>query len=287
MNAYAILTDSCHDLPVEMISGLDVRVASLSVQYDENTTFADGSMDPREFYAGVRGGKMPQTAAVNPDQWGKLMEAELKAGRDVLVLSFSSGISATYQSAVIAADEMSEKYPDRKILVVDTLTGSVAQGMLVWHVSQLRRNGATIDEAYEWAVKMVPHTTIWLTVNDLMHLKRGGRLSATTAIVGTMLQVKPVLKLDDEGRLQSDSKARGRKAAMNMLVEKLEKQGLPGENETVFVGHGDCMDDAQTLAQMLKDRCGVKNVVISYVGNVIGSHTGPDVLVLAFLSDHR
>ena len=287
MSEFVILSDSCCDLPKEMVAELKIGIAPLSVQYDENTVFNDGDMDPKAFYNGVRSGKMPKSAAVNPDGWKNKMVPALKEGKDVLVLAFASALSATYQSAVIAADELAEKYPDRKILVVDTRTATVAHGLLVWRAAKMRDAGESIETVCAWVRDHALNSCVWLTVNDLMHLKRGGRLSATTAIVGSLLQIKPILMLDDEGKLQTDSKARGRKAAMNYIVNKLAKTGLPGENDTVFVAHGDCLADAETLAAMVKEHCGVKNVIISYVGNVIGTHTGPDVLVLAYLGEHR
>jgi DegV family protein with EDD domain len=230
---------------------------------------------------------MPKTAAVNPEQWAQRMEPALSRGEDVLILSFSSGLSTTYQSAVIAATELREKYPGRKILVVDTTCASVGHGLVVWHAARLRDEGKTIDQVYQWVEENAPCVHHWVTVNDLMHLKRGGRVSATTALVGTMLQIKPIIHVTAEGKLDTVAKARGRKAAMNYLVEKMEELGTPGANDTVIVGHGDCGADAGALAEMVKERCGVKNVIVSYVGNVIGSHTGPDVLVVAFLGTRR
>ena len=286
MNEFVVLSDSCHDLPKELIAKLNIGITPLSVEYDENTVFDDGAMEPHAFYEGIRSGKMPKTAAVNPEGWSGLMEQALKAGKDVLALSFSSGLSTTYQSAVIAATELREKYPERKILVLDTLSASVGHGLMVWHAARLRDEGKDIDTVYAWLEEHIPNVCHWVTVNDLMHLKRGGRVSAATAVVGTMLQIKPVLIVDNAGKLETVAKARGRKAAIHMLVEKLTETGIPGENDTVFLGHGDCPEEAEVMAQLLKE-AGAKNVIVSHVGNVIGSHTGPDVLVIAFLGTAR
>ena len=286
MNEFVILSDSCHDLTGELIAQLNVGVAPLSVEYDEHTVFDDCTMEPHAFYEGIRSGKMPKTAAVNPEGWSGLMEQPLKDGKDVLALSFSSGLSTTYQSAVIAATELKERYPERKILVVDTLSASVGHGLLVWNAARLRDQGKDIDAVYAWVMEHRLHVCHWVTVNDLMHLKRGGRVSAATAVVGTMLQIKPVLVVDNAGKLETVAKARGRKAAMHTLVEKFAETGIPGANDTVFLGHGDCPEEAQALAELLKEQ-GVKNVIVSHVGNVIGSHTGPDVLVIAFLGTKR
>lgn len=287
MNDFVILSDSCHDLPKDLVKELQVGVAPLSVQYDESTVFDDGYMDPHEFYNGIRSGKMPKTAAVNPEHWEERMEPALKAGKDVLTLCFSSELSTTYQSAVIAAGELREKYPERKLLVVDTCAASVGQGLLVWNAAKLRQEGRDLETVRRWVEENKLHVCHWVTVNDLMHLKRGGRVSAATAVVGTMLQIKPILIVNDEGKLDTVAKARGRKAAMTILADKLTETGIAGQNETVFIGHGDCPEDAQALAELVKGRCGVKHVIISHVGNVIGSHTGPDVLVVAFLGSSR
>jgi len=286
MNEFVILSDSCHDLPKALIAQMNVGVAPLSVEYDENTVFDDCTMEPHDFYEGIRSGKMPKTAAVNPEGWASLMEPALKEGKDVLALSFSSGLSTTYQSAVIASTELGERYPERRILVIDTLSASVGHGLLVWNAARLRDEGKDMDTVYAWIMEHRLHVCHWVTVNDLMHLKRGGRVSAATAVVGTMLQIKPVLIMDNDGRLETVAKSRGRKAAMHMLVEKFAETGIPGANDTVFLGHGDCAEEAHALAKMLEEQ-GVKNVVISHVGNVIGSHTGPDVLVIAFLGRER
>ena len=286
MHNFVILSDSCHELPKALAEKLEIGVAPLSVAYDENTVFDDGTMDPHDFYEGIRSGKMPQTSAVNLEGWARLMEPALKEGRDVLALCISSGLRTTYQSAVIAADELMEKYPGRKSLVVDTLSAAVGMGLLVWNAAWMRDEGKDIDTVYAWLEENKLHVCHWVTVNDLMHLKRGGRVSAATAVVGTMLQIKPVLLVDKNGKLETAAKARGRKAAMNMLVEKLVKTGIPGANDTVFLGHGDCPEDAEALAAMLKEQ-GVKQVIMNHVGNVIGSHTGPDVLVIAFLGTAR
>lgn len=286
MNEFVILSDSCHDLPKALAEKLEIGVAPLSVAYDENTVFDDGTMDPHDFYEGIRAGKMPKTSAVNLEGWARLMEPAMKAGKDVLALCISSALSTTYQSAVIAGDELMEKYPGRKVLVVDTLSAAVGMGLLVWNAAMMRNEGRDIETVRAWVEEHKLNVCHWVTVNDLMHLKRGGRVSAATAVVGTMLQIKPVLIVDDNGKLETAAKARGRKAAMQMLVDKLVTTGIPGANDTVFLGHGDCPEEAEVMVQMLKAK-GVKNVIVNHVGNVIGSHTGPDVLVIAFLGEKR
>ena len=215
------------------------------------------------------------------------MEGVLAAGEDVLVMAFSSGLSTTYQSAVIAAEELREKYPERKIFVVDTLSASMGQGLLVWYACRKRDEGMPLEELYAWAEDAKLHLCHWFTVDDLMYLKRGGRISAATAVVGTMLQIKPVLHMDDEGHLISMAKARGRKASIDALVRKVGELGQDYDNSTMFISHGDCLEDAEYLASQLREKCGAKEVIISYVGAVIGSHSGPGTVALFFLGKHR
>ena len=287
MNSFQILTDSCCDLSAELVRQLDVTVVPLSVEM-EGRSYADGiDMSPKELYDHLRAGKTARTSAVNPEFWAAHMEPLLAAGQDLLVIAFSSGLSTTYQSAVIAAGEMAEKYPARRIRVVDSLCASLGQGLLVWYACKKRDEGMGFEELADWCENNKLHLCHWFTVDDLMHLKRGGRVSAATAVMGTMLQIKPVLHVDDEGHLINVSKSRGRKASLNALADRMVQTCLPGENDTIFISHGDCLEDAEYVGNLLKERCGVKNVIINYVGAVIGSHTGPGVVALFFLGQQR
>ena len=283
---FKIVTDSCCDLPAELVKELELGVAPLSVEMD-GKSFPEGTMTPVELYDHLRAGKLPKTAAVNPDGWEDLMVPALKDGRDVLALAFSSGLSATYQSAVIAAEELREKYPERKIIVIDTLCAAIGQGLLVYTAAKMRDSGKSIDEVAAWVEAHKLNVLHWVTVEDLMHLKRGGRVSATTAVVGTMLNIKPVIKVDAAGKLETVAKSRGRKAALNYLLDRMGESFDPTVSDTVFIGHGDCIADAETVAAAMKERFGVKNVIISYVGAVIGSHTGPGVVVIGFFGKKR
>ena len=284
--SFKIITDSCCDLTAEMVAQCELSVAQLSVEMD-GRVYSNEEMTPVELYTHLRNGKLPKTAAVNPEGWAELIRPALQAGQEVLVLAFSSGLSATYQSAVIAAGELREEFPDRKLIVIDTLCASIGQGLLVYTAAKLREQGKSIDEIAAWVEDHKKNVCHWVTVEDLMHLKRGGRVSAATAVVGTMLSIKPIIRVDDEGKLENLAKARGRKTSLNYLLDRMAESFDPELSDTVFIGHGDCLADAQTLESAIRSRFGVKNVYINYVGAVIGAHTGPGVAVIGFFGKNR
>ena len=283
---FKIITDSCCDLGKTRLKELGVAMAPLGVDFGDRFEL-DGELDLKDFYEGMRAGVASTTSAVNPDGWAEKMEPILRGGEDVLVLAFSSGLSATYQSAVIAAEELAEKYPRQRIRVIDTLSASVGQGLLVWNAVRMSQAGKSMDEVADWVLKYRDHVAHWVTVEDLKYLKRGGRISATTAVVGTMLSIKPIIHVDTEGKLTSVDKCRGRKASMAYLVEKLGATILPEGLETVFLSHADCPEDAAHIAQQVQSCFGVKEVIISDIGPVIGSHTGPGCLALCFLAREK
>ena len=285
--SYKIITDTCCDFPAHMYEELDLQVVSLSVLYKGETYNSYSEQWLKDLFDGLRNGESATTSAVNPEGWATAIEPVLAEGKDALVLAFSSGLSATYQSAVIAADELAEKYPDRKIRVVDTLCASLGQGLLVWYACQKRDEGLSLDEVADWVENNKLHLCHWVIADDLMHLKRGGRVSAATAIAGTVLQIKPVIHVNDEGKLISVGKARGRKAAIKTLCDKVGELGIPGANDTIFICHGDCLEDAKVLETMLKEKYGTKNIFIYYIGAVIGSHAGPGTMAVFFLGEHR
>ena len=287
MMHYQIITDSACDLPKAMLQQLNVSTIPLRVMFRGESL--EDSVDDglQEIYAGLRNGEATSTSAINPTGWAAVMEPVLQQGQDVLVLAFSSGLSATYQSAVIAAEELRETYPDRKIRVVDTLCAALGQGLLVWYACKQRDAGLGLDELAQWVENNKLHLCHWVTVNDLMHLKRGGRISATTAVVGTMLQIKPIIHVNDEGKLINVGKARGRKAAMQILVDKMKQLGEGFDNHTAFICHGDCLEEAQMLQSMVLQQTDTKEVFVGNLGAVIGSHAGPGTLALFFLGKHR
>jgi len=288
MKPYQIITDSCCDFTGELYAQMDLTVVPLTVIY-QGTAYQDSHNEAclKKLYDGLRAGACASTSAVNPQRWAQAMEPALKNGQDVLVMAFSSGLSTTYQSAVIAAEELKEKYPGRKILVVDTLCASLGQGLLAWYACRKRDAGMDLESLYAWLEENKLHLCHWFTVDDLMHLKRGGRVSATTALVGTMLQIKPVLHVDNEGHLINKAKSRGRKAAIEALADKFAQLGAGYDNRTIAISHGDCLEEAQQLADLLKERYGVEQVLISYVGAVIGSHSGPGTIALFFMGERR
>lgn len=287
MDHYQIITDSGCDLPAKWLQELDVKTVSLLVDFRGETLTDSVDEGIAEIYAGLRKGESATTSAVNPDRWAEAMKEALEQGKDVLVMPFSSGLSATCQAAHMAAEELKESYPQRKIFVVDSLSASLGQGLLLYYACKKRAEGMDIESLAAWITENRLRLCHWFTVDDLMYLKRGGRISGATALLGTMLNIKPVLHMDDEGHLISMSKARGRKAAIDALAKKAEELGGSYDNSTMFICHGDCQMDAEYLEKLVKERLGVKEVIIGYTGAVIGSHSGPGTLALFFLGEKR
>lgn len=283
MSDFIILTDSSADLDAAMARKLDVQILPLGFILDEHTYYNypdNREMDPHVFYDRLRRDEVATTNAVNVAQYMEALEPLLQAGQDVLVLAFSSGLSTTYNSSLIAVEELRPKYPERKLYTVDTLCASLGQGLLVWYAARERSNGKSIDQVRDWVEDNKLNLCHQFTVDDLHFLKRGGRISAATAVVGSMLHIKPVLHVDNEGRLINIGKARGRQASLKALVDRMEETATDPGSLTVFISHGDCLEDAQTVAKMVKERFGVVDIYINYVGPVIGAHSGPGTLAL-------
>ncbi len=290
MSEFVLMTDSSADLSQEMVQELGVTVLPLSftIQGKVYRNYPDNrEMDLPLFYDMLRAGELATTSAVNVAEYTQAVEPILQEKKDVLILAFSSGLSSTYQSSVLAAEELREKYPDRKIYTVDTLCASLGQGLLVYLAVQEQRKGKNIEEVRDWAESTKLHLCHQFTVDDLHFLKRGGRISATTAVVGSMLQIKPVLHVDNEGRLINIGKARGRQASLKALVDKMEKTVTEEGKKTVFISHGDCRKDAVAVADMVRERFGTQDIRINYVGPVIGAHSGPGTLALFYLGTER
>ena len=285
-----ILTDSSADLTAELVAELGVEVIPLSFTMEDKTYFNypdNRDIDPADFYARLRGGAMATTAAVNVADYTEAIEPILKEGKDVLVLTFSSGLSATCHSAQIAAGELMEQYPDRKVYVVDTLCASLGQGLLVWYAANLKKQGKTMEEVRDWTEEHKLNLCHWFTVDDLHFLKRGGRISSATAVLGTMLSIKPVMHVDNEGHLIKVGTARGRNASLKALVDHMEQTVLDLKGQSIFISHGDCLADAQKVADDIRARFGVEDIVINYVGPVIGAHSGPGTVALFFMGSER
>ena len=288
MNEYIIITDSACDISPALLEKWGVEYINLTYRFDgEDIDYTSDKTDIKQFYNKMREGGVAKTAAINPDTFEKEFEKHLIMGYNILYLGFSSGLSTTYNSSQIAVNELAEKYPNQKILTVDSLCASAGQGLFVYLVAEQKKNGATIEQATEYANKLVPNLCHWFTVDDLVYLKRGGRISPTTAFVGTVLNIKPVLHVDNEGKLINMTKARGRKMSMRTLAEKFGEFANDKKNGTIFISHADCENDAKMLAQTIKESYGSTVDVITNIGPVIGAHTGPGALALFFVGKER
>lgn len=290
MSDFIIMTDSSCDTPNEIVQKLGLEVLPLSFIIDGDTyhNYPDNrEMSPKEFYGKLKNGSLATTNAVNMNQALEAIEAAAKAGKDVLVLAFSSGLSATCSSFQMAAAELAPQYPDRKIYVVDTLSATGGQSILIRVAGRMREEGKSIEEVRDWVEANKQRVHHWVTVNDLFFLKKGGRVSAATAVVGSVLQIKPIIYVDKEGKLATVDKARGRKRALEYLVKKVGELGEDLDKYPVFVSHSDCIEDAQWIADEVKKRFGAKEVVINDIGPVIGAHTGPGCVVPCFIGKER
>ena len=290
MNDYIIMTDSSCDLPARLADEMELTVLPLSV-YIEDTKYVN-YLDEREIafselYAKLRTKCPAKTSAINMNDFLTPMEEILKSGRDILYIGFSSGLSGTYNAGAAAAQEMAEKYPERKVYAVDSLCASMGQGLLVYHAWKHKQAGESIEQVRDWVIDNRLHLCHYFTIDDLMFLKRGGRVSGETAVVGSMLSIKPIMHVDNEGHLIKIGTARGRKASIRALADGAGKLGIDLENQVIFISHGDCLDEAEYLAGIMRERFHVKDVVISYVGPVIGAHSGPGTIALFFLGTER
>lgn len=287
MSQFQIITDSACDLPVSKLEAFQVFAAPLYLNFRGQMQEDRVDDSIKTLYAALRAGEAATTSAVNPEGWKDFIRPFLEQGSDVLVLAFSSGLSTTCQSACIAAEELKEAYPQRKIMVVDSLCASLGQGLLVYYLCKMRDSGASLEETAAWAEENKFHLAHWFTVDDLMYLKRGGRISAVTALVGTMLHIKPVLHVDDAGKLINVSKARGRNASIRALADSIALSGTITPEDPIYICHGDCREDAEYLKKLILERYGPREVFIGYTGAVIGSHSGPGTLAVFFLAKNR
>ena len=289
MREYVITTDNNADLPEEYYKEHNVGCMYFSYTMDGVLYKQDSYMPEGEFYGKMRAGSMPTTAQVNPEEARLLFEPYLREGKDILHIAFSSGLSGTYNSCRIAVEELREEYPDRIITIIDSLAASLGQGLLVYLAQKLKEDGADMQTVAEWAENHRKNIVHLFTVDDLNHLYRGGRVSKTTAVLGGMLNIKPILHVDDEGKLIPIGKVRGRKKSILELASLMdEKLGSCKDTcDTIFISHGDCLEDAEFLAEKIKERYQIKTEIVNYVGSVIGAHSGPGTLALFFVGDLR
>ncbi len=287
MKDYLIYTDSACDIKPELLAKWGVPYASLTLRFADDDEYQNNEISADEFYKRMRAGGIAKTAAVNSETFKEEFKKAIEQGYDVLYLGFSSGLSTTFNSARIAANELKEEYADARVEVVDTLSASAGFGLLLYLVYQKKNEGASIDEAKEYALSLVPKMCHWFTVDDLVYLQRGGRISKVAAFVGTALGVKPVLHMDDAGHLVARAKVRGRRNAITALADRYGELADDKESGTVFISNADCIDDAKLLEKMLADRYGASVKIITDVGPVIGAHAGPGTLALFFVGKNR
>ncbi len=289
MDSYILFTDLSCDIDASLLNEWDVQYCSLKHHFtdDPENEHDNLSYPVKQFYDEVRNGRVAKTSAVDIESFVTDFTRMVKTGKDVLYLAFSSGLSSTYANSVIAAEKVRALYPDRKILISDTRSASSGMGLIVYLTAMKKRGGASIEEAYAYAEELKPHLCHWFTVSDLVYLKRGGRVSAAAAFFGGVLGIKPVMHMDDPGHLIPMLKVKGRKASIEKLADKYGELSIDPKGGTVFISHGDCIDDANALADILQERYGVKVALISYVGLVIGAHSGPGTLALFFLGKER
>lgn len=289
-NNYIIITDSNTDLSPEMVKDLDLQIMSMPFTLDGKEYFDNPehtNLSIKDFYTSQRDGVVGGTSALNPSDISDFFEPFLKTGKDVIYIAFSSGLSTTFRNGSLAAESLMEKYPDRKVVVVDSLAASMGQGLLVYHSIQKQKEGYNIEDLEKWVIDNRNSLCHWFTVDDLFHLKRGGRVSAAAAVIGSALSIKPVLHVDNDGHLIPVSKVRGRRQSLNALVKKAKDTGIDIENQTVFISHGDSIDDAKYVEEQLKETLNVKDIHINNIGPIIGTHSGAGTIALFFIGTEK
>lgn len=288
---FKLVTDNTADLPLEYLKMHNVDYMFLSYILEGEAYTKGKELNWKEFYAQMRNGKMPTTSQVNPEEAKVFFEECIKENREILYLAFSSGLSGTYNSGRIAAEEVMEEHPDVKIVVVDSLCASLGEGLFVHKAVQLRDQGKSLEEAAEWLEEHKQNFVHAFTVDDLFHLFRGGRVSRATAIVGTLASIKPRLHVDSEGHLIVIGKVRGRKKSLNSLVDYMEeKMGSwmqENKDDYVFISHGDALEDAEYVRDQIRERFGMEHFLINHIGPTIGAHSGPGTIALFFMGESR
>ena len=288
--SFEIVTDSSANLPESMIEERNLHILSLvfRVKGKEYASYTKGEVvDLASFYKMMREKENITTSLIDLERCSNLLIGLLEEGKDVLYIGFSSGLSGSYQAVNILINDLQERYPNQKIYAVDTLAAALGEGLLVYHADELRKQGKSIDEVRDWLMENRLNLCHWFTVDDLFFLHRGGRVSKTSAVLGSMLSIKPVMHVDDEGHLILMEKARGRKKSLDALCTHMEETAIDPENQVVFISHGDCIEDAEYLAKRVKERLHVKDVMIHILDPVIGAHSGPGTVALFYIGTKR
>lgn len=284
MSNYVLITDSASDLPSEIAESLEVEILPMKYMVND-TPCIDKDFDMENFYNLLRGKALSLTSQTNVEEFSNYFSGYLENGKDILYVGFPLSLSGMNNSARIAARELSEKYPERKIIVIDSVSASIGQGLLVYYAALKKKSGATIDEVADFVNENKLKFCHWFTVDDLYFLKRGGRISQATAVVGSILNVKPLLSMNDEGKLYVFDKIRGKKKVLDLMSSKIEN--LNSNYKKVFVGHADCLDDAKYVAEKISAENPSLDVTITHLGPIIGTHTGPGTVALAFAGNSR
>jgi DegV family protein with EDD domain len=289
MKNFVITTDTTCDLPKEYYEQHNLKLLPLYYNFNGTVYGGKNDLELKVFYDMMRGGAMPTTMAVNPEIAREVFTGLLDEGYDILHIAFSSGLSGSCSVATTVARELCEERPDAKITVIDSLCASLGEGLLVHKAVELKDQGKSMEEIADWLEKNKLKLCHIFTVDDLHHLHRGGRVSKTTAIIGTLINVKPVLHVDNDGHLVPLKNVRGRKKALISLVDQMEARikGYENQNDIVFISHGDCLEDAEYVASLVKQRFGIENILINYVSATIGAHSGPGTVALFFMGNPR
>lgn len=287
MNEFVIVSDSTVDLPKEYLQSKQVPIISLSYIMDGVTYEEMDGLSHKEFFEKLRAGSLPTTSQINPEQAREALEPFAKEGKDILYIGFSSELSGSYNSVRMAAEDLKEEYPDINIITIDSLCACMGEGLLLYKALELKEHGMSMEEIAKWVEANKLHICHNVTVDDLNHLHRGGRISKTTAVVGSMIKIKPIIHMSDEGKLVVIGKERGRKKSLVSIVDRMEKQMQGYDNDIVMITHGDCIEDAEFVKKQVEERFGIHNVMINGIGSVIGSHTGAGVVAVFFMGDKR
>ncbi len=289
--SYTIVTDSCSNLPESIIDKYNLVVLPMIFMIDgtEYTSYLKGEVtDLKQFYTMMREGKVITTSLPNQSQSLETIKALLDEGSDVLYLGFSSALSSTYESIRLMCAQLAEEYPERTLMTVDTLAASMGEGLMVVKAAERKEQGATLEEVHAWVEENKLNFCHWFTVDDLMYLYRGGRVSKTSAYAANILSIKPILHVDDEGALIPMEKVRTRKKSIKALVDHMAETAFePIADQTIYISHGDCLEEAELLRDLIKERFGCEHFLINYIDPVIGAHSGPGTLALFFQGNPR